>query len=231
MRSALAFLTVLGGHRAPDATTLRWFPFVGALVGAAIAGVHAGGHAVWPPLLAGAFVLTADLVLTGALHVDGLLDTADGVLPHLPRERRLAVMADPAVGAFAASVLCAVAALRWSSLADPDLPLVSVAAVWAAARTLAAVVPAVVGYARPGGLASPFLGGARRIDAAWLVVAAAVAGIADGPGAAVAVGAAVAAGIGVVTLAHRRLGGFTGDVLGATIVVSETAGLVALGAR
>ncbi len=230
MRSALAFLTVVGGHRAPGPTTLRWFPIVGAAIGAAIAGGHAGAHEIWTPLLAGAVVLALDLALTGALHVDGLLDTADGVLPHLPRERRLAVMADPNVGAFAAAVLCATVALRWGALSDPDLPLVTLGLLWATARTTAAIVPAVVDYARPGGLASPFLAGARRLDAAWLVAFAVAAGVVDGPEMVVPVVAAVVAGTGLVALASRRLGGFTGDVLGATIVVSETVGVVALGA-
>ena len=103
--SALAFLTVFGGARRPDDGTFSWFPLVGAGIGGLLAAVWLGASELWASPVAAALVVTADLAVTGMLHLDGLADTADGVLPHLDRDRRLAVMSGPDVGAFAVGVV------------------------------------------------------------------------------------------------------------------------------
>src|SRR5207253_6057841 len=98
--------------------------------------------------------VVADVVLTGALHVDGLADTADGVLPHLDRERRLAVMAEPDVGAFGVAAVVLTLGLRVAVLASlpPDIGLT--AALWCAPRTVMAVAAPSPPYPRAaGGLA------------------------------------------------------------------------------
>lgn len=230
MRSAVAFLTVLGRSQAPGATTFPWFPIVGAAIGAIVAAAHWGAHELWPVLVAGLVVVAVDLVVTGALHVDGLADSADGLLPHMDRERRLRVMGEPTVGVFAVVVVVVVLGLRWSVLADADIEPLSLVAVWSLGRTAAAVAPAVVPYARDRGLASPFLDG----SSVWIAIAVVpigaalivTAGVAGG----VALGVGLIAAAGLLVVATRRLGGFTGDVLGAVIVTSETVALLALGA-
>ncbi|MFT7601503.1 MAG: adenosylcobinamide-GDP ribazoletransferase [Acidimicrobiales bacterium] len=226
--SALAFLTVVGRSRAPGARTLPWFPMVGATVGATMAMVHWGAHQVWTPLVAGALVVTADLALTGALHLDGLADSADGLLPHMNRDRRLAVMAEPESGVFAVAVVVTILMIRWSLLADPAVEPLAFVAVWAISRTAAAVVPSLVPYARPAGLVAPFLAGSHRLLGLWVIPATAtLVAIGGAIGAAAVVASMIAAG-GVVALALRRLGGFTGDILGAVILVSETMALLVL---
>ncbi|MGH9226317.1 MAG: adenosylcobinamide-GDP ribazoletransferase, partial [Acidimicrobiales bacterium] len=95
VRRAVAFLTPVGGAAAPSPAAVSWFPVVGALIGGAVGAVWWGADAVWAPLVAAALAVAADLVLTGGLHADGLIDSADGLLPPLDRERRLDVMADP----------------------------------------------------------------------------------------------------------------------------------------
>jgi adenosylcobinamide-GDP ribazoletransferase len=229
--SALAFLTVVGGARPPDARTLRWFPVVGAALGGALGGIWWAAGELFPPGLAAAIVVAADLALTGLLHLDGLADAADGLLPPLDRERRLAVMRQPDVGAFALAVVPTVLLVRWVALAEQPVEPWALVGLWTLSRTAMAVAPAVVAYARPEGLATAFLGGAHR----WLAVAALPAVgallLADSTrGAPAAAGAAVAAAA-VLALAQRRLGGFTGDVLGAAAVLAETTGLVILAAR
>ncbi len=231
MLSALGFLTVLGGARTPDRTTLAWFPVVGALIGAALAGVWLVAVEVWSPAVAAVLVVLADLAITGLLHADGLADAADGLLPHLDRERRLAVMATPDVGAFALAVVPVVLLARWAALAGDLVDPLALVGVWAASRTALAVVPAVVPYARTGGLASAMLPGASAWTALWLVPAAGLLVVAQGVTGAVALVALLAAAAGVVGLARRRIGGFTGDVLGATAVLAETVALLALAAR
>lgn len=232
MIAALAFLTPLGGARAPTPGAVPWFPVVGLLVGFCVGGAWWGAASLWSPPAAAALAVVADLVLTGMLHVDGLADSGDGLLPHLPRERRLAVMSEPAVGAFGATVVVATLLLRWSAFASMEADVWLVAGLWVLSRTLMAVVVVRVPYARVTGLATAFRGGAGTVPAVGgAVLAAGLVLVASGPaGLAVLVAAAVAGG-GVVALGVRRLGGFTGDVLGAAGVVAETAGLVVAAAR
>ncbi|MBA3654253.1 MAG: adenosylcobinamide-GDP ribazoletransferase, partial [Actinobacteria bacterium] len=139
MRRALAFLTPLGGAAPPDARTLSWFPIAGALIGAAVGGVWWAGAQIWPAALAAAVAVTADLALTGLLHFDGLVDSADGLLPHLSRDRRLEVMAEPTVGAFAVAVGTVALLLRVAAFAALSPNVMLVAAVWCASRTAMAV--------------------------------------------------------------------------------------------
>lgn len=229
--SAVGFLTVIGGARTPDRATLRWFPAVGAGIGAALALVWVAGSQVWSPSVVAVLVVLADLAITGMLHVDGLADSADGLLGHLPRPRRLEVMRQPDIGAFALAVVPTVILARWVALAGDGIDPVAFVAVWTTSRTVMAVVPALVPYARAQGLASPFLDGARRWFAVWLVPAGIALAAVHGPTGAVALVAGVGAATGVVVLARRRIGGFTGDVLGAAAVVGETTCLLVLAAR
>jgi adenosylcobinamide-GDP ribazoletransferase len=232
MRSALGFLTVVGGAAPPDRRAPAWFAPVGGLVGLAVGAVWWGAGELWPPVLAAVLAVAADAALTGMLHLDGLADSADGLLPPVDRARRLAIMAAPDVGAFGLVALVVVLAARVAALAAlaPD-PLL-LAGLWAGARAGMALTMAAVPYARATGAASGFAGrgvaaGAAGLAVALVVVVAAAGGLA-GVVTAVALVAAFAA---VVGLAVRRLGGYTGDVLGAAGVVAETVGLVVAAAR
>lgn len=232
MLSALSFLTVVGRGAAPGPRTFRWFPLVGALIGAVVAGTLAGAREVWTLPVAAALVIAVDLAITGMLHVDGLADTADGLLPHLDRERRLEVMRQPDTGAFALGTVVLVLLLRWATLTDPAVEPWSLVAVWCTSRTLVAVVPSFVPYARASGLASALLGGTGdRWIALALLPALGVLGWSQGATGVVAGLAAVATAVGVVAFARARLGGFTGDVLGATVLLSETVALLVLAAH
>ena len=225
---AVAFLTVAGRGQVPQARALWWFPLVGAGLGAVLAAIHWGAGELWPLVVVGVLVVAADLVLTGALHLDGLADSADGLLPPMDRDRRLTVMSRPDVGAFAVAAVVVVLGARWAALSVDGIESPSLVPIWALSRTLVAVVPAIVPYARPGGLAAPFLDGARLWLVLWLVPAVAGLVLIEGASGAVAAGVAVMVSVGVVALARRRLGGFTGDVLGAVILMAETAALLAL---
>jgi len=279
MRRAIAFLTPFGPASVPDPGALDWFPVVGAAIGLAVGGAWWLATKAWPPIAAAAVVVVVDVALTGYLHLDGLADAADGLLPPMPRERRLEVMADPAVGAFGAVTLLGVVVLRFAALASSvALPLV-VGALWCGSRTAMAIVARTVHYARPGGLASAFVdpptpepsggpgsgglsessesserldvrggvvrggaarGGAARGGAVRVAAVPAVIGgvltigmafAGRGVHGLAAVGAEVIGVSAVVVLARRRIGGFTGDVLGAAGVVGETLGLLVLAAK
>ena len=244
-RQALAFLTPLGGPAPPSGAAFVWFPVVGALLGSALGSIWWTAENALGVFAAAALVVTADLALTGALHFDGLLDSADGLLPHLPAERRLAVMAEPHVGAFAVAAGVTALLLRTAALTalGPSRPLL-LAALWSLSRTVMAVTALTGRYARTRGLASSFLSNPARKEGAaagegssdagrtWIMPAA-IGGVLfvglaaiDDPRSLVAVVAAGLAAAGVTALAHRRIGGFTGDTLGAGGVVAETVGLL-----
>ena len=200
---------------------------VGAFLGLGLGGVWWGAEDLFGPLAGAALVVAADLAATGALHFDGLVDSADGLLPHLPRRRRLAVMAEPGVGAFGVAVGATTLLLRAVVLAtlSPARPLL-VGALWSASRWSMALYAQSGVYARPGGLATSFLGGRTAPVLAGAVFSVGLA-LADGPGAVAAVAAAITAGALVHELARRRIGGFTGDTLGAAGMTAETTGLLA----
>ena len=231
MRRALSFLTPIGGAVAPSPSALAWFPVVGAMLGLGLGGVWWLADRLWVAPVAAAVVVAADLALTGMLHFDGLVDSADGLLPPLERGRRLEVMADPAAGAFGVGVGVAMLLLRWASLAALAPAPWLLAALWCGSRLVMAGVAGSVPYARPGGLAGAFLSGdRRRVPVAGVLLVVLLAALAGGDGVAGVVALGLAAA-GVVALAVRRLGGFTGDVLGAAGIVGETAGLLAAAAR
>jgi adenosylcobinamide-GDP ribazoletransferase len=235
MRRALAFLTPLPvGGGAPDDRTFAWFPVVGALIGLAIGGTWWLADRAFTPAVAAALVLVADLALTGMLHVDGLADSADGLLPHLPdRARRLEVMAAPDVGAFGVAVVGAVLLLRFAALASQPVSVLLLAGLWCGSRTVMAAGAGALPYARAeGGLATTFAGRDWRPIALYgLIASVSLGAFADGRRTEIAVGASIAAGALVLLAARRRVGGYTGDVLGAAGVIGETVGLVVAAAK
>jgi adenosylcobinamide-GDP ribazoletransferase len=242
MLSALEFLTSIGRlkssddlqTRRPSPSSMAWFPVVGAAIGALLGVLWWALHKVLPAPVAAAVVVAADLALTGVLHFDGLVDAADGLLPHLPRERRLEVMSEPTVGAFGIVVAAAVLLLRWSAIGALHPSVLLFVGIWAISRTSMAVVALTGHYARRhGGLATSFISGEGQPMALYLAsLGGTIIGVSailwwkPFPGLAV-LGAELLGFAGVTELARRRLGGFTGDVLGAAGVVAETLALVA----
>lgn len=236
MRSALGFLTPFGPATTPGPHTLRWFPVVGAGIGALVGTVWWASSRAWGPTpVPAALAVAADLALTGMLHMDGLADSADGLLPHLSQDRRLEVMSRPDIGAFGLTVTAAVLLLRFAALESQRAEIALVAGVWCLSRTMMVAATVWMPYAKKTGLASAFLGDARAASVTVVLggTGAAVALAFWGRGPAGIAGLAVGAvsGAAVMALARRRLGGFTGDVLGATAVVTETVALVVTAAR
>jgi adenosylcobinamide-GDP ribazoletransferase len=224
VREAAAFLTRLPLRGGPlTGRAAPWFPVVGAALGAVVGGAAIGLAELMTPLLAGTLAVALELALTGALHVDGLADSADG-LGGRDREHALAIMRDHALGAYGAcalvlDLLAKAIALSVLAVRGDVLPVVAAFAVSRAAPlALAAALP----YARAGPGAGRLLDGLRPLHAA--------AGIALGAAIAAAVPAALAAAVvmtaAVWWLARRRLGGVTGDVMGAAVELSATAALM-----
>lgn len=241
MRRALSFLTVLGRADVPNERTLSWFPVVGLAVGAAVGGAWWAAGRLWPPAVAAVVAVAVDAGLTGCLHLDGLADSADGLIPPVTRERRFEIMADPRVGAFGAVALVVVLGLRVTALAATPARVLVVAGLWCGSRTLMAVVARSQPYAHAeGGAASAFVAdrpaphpvlGRYGVGVYGLALAVGLAAFGAGTRGVVVVAAETVAAVVVVVFARRRLGGYSGDVLGAAGVIGETVGLLALVAR
>lgn len=206
------------------------YPLVGAGLGlvAAVIWTLAGWLGL-PPLVQSGLALAAVTVATGALHEDGLADTADGFWGGYSPERRLDIMRDSRIGSYGVLALIFGIGLRWS--------LWSVAGPWAgvAAATLSrTVLPGAMAwstYARSDGLARSV--GTPPTTSVWLAVAVGltVGWVSVGLGAAL-LAAAAAAGLvwAMSRLARAKIGGITGDVLGASQQVSEIGVLLVLAA-
>jgi adenosylcobinamide-GDP ribazoletransferase len=241
-----SFLTVFGRGRwarRPKPWDLVWFPIVGALIGLLVGAVFAVADNTWGAVVGAALAVLADLIVTGLLHFDGLADSADGLLPHLTKERRLEVMSTPGVGAFGVTTVATALVLRWAVFAESAAACfahgqlaLAVAGVWTVSRGIMAVTVSAVPYARAEGLASAF-GGVRPARALLTAIVTIAIGLpllmnpVTAPRAVVTFAVmALTAGL-VVWFAYRRVGGYTGDVLGAAGIVAEIAGLLALTAR
>ena len=212
----------------------RAFPLIGLIVGAA------AGALMWiaaaadlHPLACGFIGLAAAAWLTGALHEDGLADFADGIGVR-DRDQRLEIMRDSRIGTFGVLALIFTIGIKAALLAGFLGPGLAWAALIAAAALSRAVLPAIMhrlAPARADGLGH----GAGQPDGLTALTAlglgAATAFVCLGPaaGATAVLMAACAAGI-VGWLARRRLGGYTGDVLGAAQQAAETAVFIAAGA-
>lgn len=212
------------------ARAMRVFPLVGAMIGALGGLVLLGADWGLPALPAALLAVLAMVLLTGALHEDGLADAADGLGARGDRDRRLEVMRDSRSGAFGVLALIFSVGLRAAALADAPDALAGLGALVASAALSRAIIPAVMQVlppARADGLGA----GAGCPDitiaaiAGVLGVAIAFLGLGATTLAAVAAaGLAVAAG---VMLSRRAFGGYTGDILGAHQQLAEIAILLA----
>jgi adenosylcobinamide-GDP ribazoletransferase len=230
---AVAFLTI-----APMPATTRdglvgaagWFPLAGAAIGALAGSVRVGAEHLLGRTPATVLTMIALVILTGALHQDGLADTADGLGARGERARRLQVMRDPATGAFGALALIGWALLMLATLASLDAThaLIALTVACALARWAALLHAAAAPPARSDGLGAALHVSRPALAAATILsVVLSLALCGTVPGAA-AIGTALLLALLSALLAHRTFGGRTGDTLGATIAVAEVVACVAL---
>lgn len=229
---AVQFLTRLptpadpGWNTERMAATPRWYPAVGALVGALSAAVFWLASLVLPPLAAVLLAVAAGVVATGALHEDGFADCCDGLGGAVSRERALEIMRDSRLGAYGALGLGLIIALKVVALAGTAMPVVPFALIagHALSRASAVVVIATSTYARDEGAGKPVASASGSLPVALGAAAlATVPLVVTVPPAGVLAGfLGLAAGHVLMRRAfERRLGGYTGDCLGAVQQLSE----------
>jgi adenosylcobinamide-GDP ribazoletransferase len=232
--AAVSFLTGVPLGRwvhveADDVARGAWlFPVVGGIVGGA-AGLLADVTAGWlPSLAAGALAVGAAALLTGALHLDALADTADA-LGGRSREHALEIMRDHAIGAFGATaliVVCILDAALLGTLAETnDAALVGLAA-GAAGRAAMLPLGFALPYARSGEGQGRLLAGVGGVTVVLGVGIALVLALPAGGAGLWAAGAAAIAALVLGLVARAKFGGLTGDVLGATAKLAETTALI-----
>lgn len=247
-RSALGFLTILpvaprdaGGL----ASARGWFPVVGLLLGLILACLDllmqwgyplfrqaqdfSGEYRQFPPALSASILVVALAFLTRALHLDGFMDCCDALLGGFDRERRLAILRDSHVGAFA--VVGAVSLLLLKVAAIMALPVEG--RFWilllfpCLSRWGMLLVLEFFSYARTQGIGVPFQpSGARWQLLGGLAVAVAATVALSGPGGLALLALATVVAIALASWASRLLGGVTGDVYGAVNETVEAAVLI-----
>jgi adenosylcobinamide-GDP ribazoletransferase len=238
LAAALQFLTVLPPlvrrpfTPAELGRSVGWFPLVGILLGAILAGLDWLLAWAFPPGVTAALVLAAWVLATGALHLDGFLDSCDGLFGGHTPEARLRIMRDERAGAFAVIGGILLLLLKYAALSgNPDrlaaLVLAPVVGRWAIAMAVVAFP-----YGRVEGLGRAMKDNAGGLQ---LVFASVVAGAAVGAVAGLVPGgwrAALALPLGGVMVwaggrfVMRRLPGLTGDIYGALCTLVEVAVLL-----
>ena len=231
LRRAFGFLTVYP-LRASDAWTpetlgssMVYYPLVGTCIGLALWGLAVLLSVLFPPPIVNVLLLAGSLLITGGLHIDGLADTIDGLSGSYNREDALRIFKDPHVGSMAVAGVVLIVLLKYACLnalapatLRPALVLMATLSRYAMVQ-LACFSP----YARPtGGLGEPFVRGIRpehHIAALLLALCSVLlfSGL-RGVGIGVLIGLAT---LGLQVYFRQRLGGITGDVLGATNELNE----------
>ncbi len=237
VRSAFAFLTVLpvGERDGVPAERLgrAFFPAVGAVVGLAAGAVFLAVSAVAHPLLAAVAAVAALAVLTGGLHLDGLVDAADGLLGGADRKQRLAIMRDPRAGTFGvvAVVLLLLGEVAALSALQPARGAVALVTAGTLSRWGVLGLVVALPYARLEGLGRAAAGGHGALDFAVGTALAAVVFVLDWRRAALATALVLVSAFSIGLLARARIGGATGDVYGATAEVGQLVALLAFAVR
>jgi adenosylcobinamide-GDP ribazoletransferase len=232
LAAAVSFLTIVpvSGRWSPlDASrSAVFFPLVGWMVGGGIAMIDSG-LAVLPMPVRASLVLGGWLLITGALHLDGLIDVFDALAPGLDRERARAALVDPRAGAVGVAAAIVLIAVKWSALASIDerrvawLLLAPAIGRWAAVGAMVAFP-----YGRGGeGIGAPITRDLRPVQALAATALLAPAALLVAPwliGALLA--AAAAATVMIMAAVRRRVGFVSGDAYGAVIEICEALVLV-----
>ncbi|RJP19761.1 MAG: adenosylcobinamide-GDP ribazoletransferase [Candidatus Abyssobacteria bacterium SURF_5] len=208
---------------------LEFFPLVGILAGLVLATAGAALSVVFPPFVTGASVIVLLVFITGGLHLDGLADTADGFGSSRPREEILRIMRDSRTGAMGVIAVACVLALKIaaaSSLA-PQTRTQALLLMPVAGRCGMAVLMGYMPLARNEGLAAAVRPARATRQMIWSGAALLIIGWLAWGMNGVLVGLASLVALAPLSLLMlRKIGGITGDTLGATCEVVETVSLV-----
>ena len=231
---ALTFLTRIPFPLPKDVSSeeflksYRFYPLIGLLIGLLLWLLAKAALPYFPPLVLGALLLSAHLMLTGGIHLDGFMDSMDGLLSARSPEKILEIMKDSRVGAHASMALVGLLLLKFSLLASLTLQMLPLLIVMPmVSRWVFQIGMIGFPYARSQGLGKGFHEATRWIP--FLLSGVVVCGISyyllgiAGP---IAVGVSALVIYIMASKISALLGGLTGDLYGAFIEISEVIFLV-----
>ena len=201
--------------------SLTYFPLVGLMLGAILLGLHYGLTLILPPLVVNALIIIALVILTGAHHLDGLIDTCDGVIAGKSKEERLAIMSDSKVGAFGIVAAFLLLLLKYVSLSSaPILPALLLMPTLSRWTMVSAIF--TFPYAKSSGMGLAFKQGAnwQRLTISTIIALAVAVIILKLWGLAL-IAALWLIIFGIASYFRSRLGGLTGDNYGAINELAE----------
>jgi adenosylcobinamide-GDP ribazoletransferase len=208
----------------------RYFPLVGVVVAAIAAAVYYAAALVLPAPVAAVLSTAASIYITGAFHEDGFADTCDGLGGGMTKERALEIMKDSRVGAYGAIGIVCMLATKLSALAmlPPRLAVATLFVAHPLSRLAATALIWKLDYVRGEGKAKPL---AQQMTNAEFAIAALTCLLpatyiltTDAMTPAAMLAAIIAAALAALWLGRlfvRRLGGYTGDCLGAVQQLAE----------
>lgn len=209
----------------------RYFPLVGAVLGICYLALAWLIYHVIGSGAASAVLLTIlPIFLTGGLHCDGFMDTMDGVFSGRERERKLEIMKDSRVGSFGVVAFVSLFALNVSLLFDmkPDFAMLGLFLMPIIGRLAMTTVISFFPYARKEGMGKAFVDGADTRTFLSALVFAAIFILPNGELAAIALGVGLLFAFVFASFVKGELGGLTGDVYGATTMLTETLVLIVM---
>ena len=233
--SALRFLTTIPLPWRREASqeelggSIAYFPVVGIIIGLILAGLNWILGLFLPPSVVNALLIVSLVIISGALHLDGLVDTCDGIAGHKSVEERWQVMHDSRAGGFGVVGVCCLLLVKYISLNSVPESLMMVTLVLMPVVSRWAMVYAIFAYpyARPSGLGIAFKQAAtwQRLAIATLI-ALMVAGFLTR-----LAGLAIMGGVWVIVIAmatyfKHKFSGLTGDTYGAINEVAEVGVLI-----
>ncbi len=232
LRLAISFLTVLP-IAPPDAALVgaarAYFPLVGLVLGCCLAGLDFAARQALPSPVVSALLVAALLVLTRAIHTEGFLDSCDGLFGGYSPAKRLEILRDTHVGAFAVIGGAALLILKWTLLTslpgDIRVGLLIVFPCLSRFGMLATM--AALPYVREQGLGTAFQADAKMWHVALgLAITAAAGGLLLGFAGLVLLSAVIGVSLGLGRWISGMLGGMTGDTYGAVNEVAEVTVLI-----
>lgn len=232
--TTLPFLEKVQERRVTPSGLAIYLPAVGLIIGGLLAGMAWGLSALHVNHMLSAVMLTvAWLVLTGGIHLDGLMDTADGIFSHQSHERMLEIMKDSRVGNFGVMAGFVVLILKCATLASlptASLPFVLLLSpIWS--RWCEVVAIGFYPYLRTSGLGKIWHETTKFpsdiIGALFVPLSITTAVILAGIGNAILFASAtVVSGLAASYFLYKKLNGHTGDTYGATVELAESVGLL-----
>ena len=206
-----------------------YFPLVGLVLGCCLVGLDFAARQALPGPVVGALLVAALLVLTRAIHTEGFLDSCDGLFGGFSPAKRLEILRDTHVGAFAVIGGAALLILKWTLLTSlPDEVRVGLLVVFPCLSRFGMLATmSAFNYVREKGLGTAFEAGAKRWHVVFgLATAAIVGGALLGTAGLVLLGAVIVVSLGLGWLIEGMLGGMTGDTYGAVNEVAEVTVLI-----